>query len=1420
VKTKWLRLHKHTPSFKKRRRLSNNLKLTAIILVAVCIATSLTTEYFPIWKVFAATQTCNAATLLELQNCAYTNTPGAAGDTVNINVTANFEISSSIFFRGERIFNLTSSGATRTLTRASGFTGNLIGAYTNHVVNLTMSNIIFDGGGSSRPSSGSIMTATAGSAINLNSGVIFRNNYRADSYSGAGLIIQGTGTTANLTGVTITGNQNSNSAGGGIYVTENNTLNIKGNTTINNNSANSGGGFFASGTVNISGTGNNISKNNSTSAGGAIYIKNTSKTSITGSATFSENTSGNSGGAINVESGGEITMSGVTMSNNTANSSGGAISISGTVTLSNTNAFNGNKATNNLGGAIYVFDSGKLITQSGSNNTFSSNTAGSSGGAIATSGTVNLSAGANNITNNQSASNGGGIYVFTSGSLTTANGTNIKQNKITNTIGSGSFGGGVAIQGTFNMSGGDISENSVANGNGGGVSVSNGGKFYMTGGAISKNTVNDIDPSNDATDGRSGTGGGVAINGTGAEFVMSGGTIGGNSAASANNAQNAGGGVYAWNSGSFTMNGGYIKYNKSDGDAGGIGIGRLIGTLTPGAITLNGGEITNNTAAIYGGGAYNTGGNNSSLIGNLIIPSGSTIKISNNSASAGGGIFLDGSTYNSTTICGGTITGNTASDYGNGILFGGGSTSSKLTICGKPIIGNSDTDNGIYLNYTDTVLTLNGDLQSGSRINIESTHTINKVIANKFDSAGATATTATKPESKYFYYRAGQSLTPKTVVIPSGANYILSNNNPLPAAVTPNHGPSAGGAKITITGTNLDEVNSVTVGGGACASLTVTATTITCNTPAHNPGLVDIIVSNSNDSTTLTNAFEYEIPVTITGVTPNHGPSAGGTNVTITGNNFGNAPPSSTNIINYDTCGSYKTFTAPTAAVYKLETWGAQGGTPSDRTGGKGGYSVGNINLTTGDTLYIYVGCAGSTGSTGGWNGGGGAAPTTSSGTGGGATDIRLVNNTDPLDPTSLQSRIIVAGGGAGSGQDSCATASTGYGGGLTGGGGIAQSNCGTQAGGGTQNSGGSGGVYSTTTGAAGQFGIGGTALDDQYDGGGGGGGWYGGGAGATAYYSNAGGGGSGYVLTENSDKIGYDKNIPSNKYYLINATTIAGNQTITDPDGTSVTGHAGNGYARITYELSPVQFGNSSADYSNCQVTSWSNTQIVCATSAHAKGLVGVKVTLNQYSSATKTAAYTFEPTLNISFASDPLSSCSPSPTPAVNFGTLTPRPSGSIATAACTLLVTTDNTTGYKLSISAGNNYLTSTTNPTNKITPSAGTPAIPITLAPNTWGFALPTANVLSSDGVTTLHSTTGQIASGFNSAYTKITDGDLSAAPAKDYKFAAVPAQPLAIKQTTAPSSNDPTTTFFGAAINYQTLAGNYTTTVIYTVEYNN
>lgn len=255
-------------------------------------------------------------------------------------------------------------------------------------------------------------------------------------------------------------------------------------------------------------------------------------------------------------------------------------------------------------------------------------------------------------------------------------------------------------------------------------------------------------------------------------------------------------------------------------------------------------------------------------------------------------------------------------------------------------------------------------------------------------------------------------------------------------------------------------------------------------------------------------------------------------------------------ILNYDYTGAVQTVTLP-KGTYKLECWGAQGGYRSGATyGGYGGYSVGTLTLEADTQLFIYSGGSGNTGGTsGGFNGGG--SRSTYNG-GGGGSDIRIGQD-------SLYARVIVAGGGG-----SCGASSKkgGYGGGETAG--AATDGYGSGGGAGTQTSGGSGGSSNSGT-----FGVGGEGKYRKSGyGGAGGGGWYGGGGtypDSSGDDDKGGGGGSGYVYTSITATNYPTGCLLNSAYYLADAQTIAGNASMPSTDGSTETGHQGNGYVRIT---------------------------------------------------------------------------------------------------------------------------------------------------------------------------------------------------------------------------------------------------------------
>ena len=92
---------------------------------------------------------------------------------------------------------------------------------------------------------------------------------------------------------------------------------------------------------------------------------------------------------------------------------------------------------------------------------------------------------------------------------------------------------------------------------------------------------------------------------------------------------------------------------------------------------------------------------------------------------------------------------------------------------------------------------------------------------------------------------------------------------------------------MTITGTNFATGSTVTFGTTAATNVVVvSATQITAKTPAGTAGVVTVTVTNSGQSGSLTNGFTYIVVPTVSSLSPNSGPEAGGTAVTITGTNF------------------------------------------------------------------------------------------------------------------------------------------------------------------------------------------------------------------------------------------------------------------------------------------------------------------------------------------------------------------------------------------------------------------------------------------------------------------------------------------------------------------------------------------------------
>jgi hypothetical protein len=119
----------------------------------------------------------------------------------------------------------------------------------------------------------------------------------------------------------------------------------------------------------------------------------------------------------------------------------------------------------------------------------------------------------------------------------------------------------------------------------------------------------------------------------------------------------------------------------------------------------------------------------------------------------------------------------------------------------------------------------------------------------------------------------------------NGFTYIAP---PTVSGVSPNSGSTAGGTAVTISGTNFASGATVTFGGTPATNLVVvSSTSITAVTPAGSAGPVTVTVTNPGaQSGSLANGFTFVVAPTVSSVSPNNGPTTGGTGVTITGTNF------------------------------------------------------------------------------------------------------------------------------------------------------------------------------------------------------------------------------------------------------------------------------------------------------------------------------------------------------------------------------------------------------------------------------------------------------------------------------------------------------------------------------------------------------
>ena len=664
------------------------------------------------------------------------------------------------------------------------------------------------------------------------------------------------GTTADITGVTVEDGVSTGSPGGGGILNAG-TLNLS-NSTVTLNSATSGGGVYLDGTS-ATLTGDTITANTACCGGGGHHAGRGER--HLGWLGGRQPHHLGEGGGIDIADlspGDSASLSNVDVSSNTTVEDGGGLYVgnhsatsNNPVTLTNVTADNNSSAEN--GGGLYVSNDG-------------------AGG-----GTVTMTGGSVNL--NHSDSSGGGIYDQNDGHGT-VHFTGVSVNSNTSSVNAGGIyvqddGSGVST--TF--TGGSIDDNTTdtatSTGLGGGVYLLNNGNpssASFSGGIISNN--------------RAYEGGGIALpagsfptrTGDLATFT--------NETVSGNNVTEAGGGfsddagaVQTLTIASSTISGNHAgTLASSDGG----GIEAFAPPTSCNSIALTNDTLTGNTA-VNGGGYYGAGC--------VTTPTVTTAfkfdTISGNTATnnAGGGNIETASgdvsklTLADSIVANGSASGGAATNCllaGSGSLTSGGYNLIDNTNCGTPattdIIGKNP---------------LLGPLGNNGGTTLTEKPTAASPAVGAIPSAACSAT--------------GVSTDQRGIARGAGAHGSCTIGSvevvsvPTVSAVSPRAGPTKGGTTITITGTGFVAGATVLIGQGinpavaATRVVVVSSTEITAVTGGGaKAGVFNLYVTTSGGTSTANagDDFTYDPVPTVSAVSPRAGPTKGGTTITITGTGF------------------------------------------------------------------------------------------------------------------------------------------------------------------------------------------------------------------------------------------------------------------------------------------------------------------------------------------------------------------------------------------------------------------------------------------------------------------------------------------------------------------------------------------------------
>ncbi len=262
-----------------------------------------------------------------------------------------------------------------------------------------------------------------------------------------------------------------------------------------------------------------------------------------------------------------------------------------------------------------------------------------------------------------------------------------------------------------------------------------------------------------------------------------------------------------------------------------------------------------------------------------------------------------------------SVSGQAAVSIGGAACTGVQVVSGSRIVCTTPsgsavgpanvVVTNPDSQIGTlsngftYMGAAPTVTAIapaSGPNSGGTAVTVSGTNFYPGAIVTVGGNNATTVTIASSTAIACVTPSVAPAIGPQNVVVtnPDSQSATLSGGfnalgpTPTLATVSPASGTTGGGTLVTLTGTNFAGGATVTFAGALASSVTVASTTtITCLTPAGTAGTATIVVTNvDGQSATLASAYTYVTGPSIASVSPNSGPAAGGTLVTITGTNF------------------------------------------------------------------------------------------------------------------------------------------------------------------------------------------------------------------------------------------------------------------------------------------------------------------------------------------------------------------------------------------------------------------------------------------------------------------------------------------------------------------------------------------------------